>query len=502
MGGDSLLSNEQYLAGAILISEEALPAIMGLVSADDFENDTYRAIFEAAEAIHAEGGTIDPITIRDRAMRNGVVVPNDTMMQLIEITPTAANCAEYAIRVADDSKKRKIRGLVSEIELDNFSTSDELLEHMQKGLERLCSGASNRKKGFSLISACDLQKANIPPVRFLVDELMPEGTNLIVAASKIGKSWMVLDMGLSIAAGTKFLGRKTHRCGVLYLALEDSSGRLQSRMNKVLQGATAPSGFYFLTEAPDLDNGLLEQLEYTLTSNPEIKLIIIDTLQKIRGKALPRESSYEMDYRHMGAVKTFAEKHGVSVLFVHHTRKMKDDGDPFNMISGTNGIMGAADTAWVIVKDRHAQNATLHITGRDVAQEELVIHFDKENSWKWQTVGAASQIHEQQQRTEYENSPIVWTIRQLLKESKDNQWSGTATDLMNEGKRICKYPIAATPQKLGFTVKNLKPLLQQYDDIAYDTTPNGNAGKNHHFRLTPNWVSEAEWQEDDDLLPL
>lgn len=498
----SLLSNEQYLAGAILIDEKAIAAIAERVSAEDFESNTYRAIFEAAEAIHAEGGTIDPITIRDRARNSGADIPDDTIVQLIEITPTAANCEEYADRVADDSRKRKIRNLACTIELEHFSTSDELLEYLQKGLESIPSGSPGRKKGLSLISACDLQKANIPPVRFLVDELMPEGTNLIVAASKIGKSWMVLDMGLSIAAGTKFLGRNTHRCGVLYLALEDSNGRLQSRMNKVLQGATAPSGFYFLTEAPDLDNGLLEQLEYTLNSNPEIKLIIIDTLQKIRGKALPRESSYEMDYRHMGAVKTFAEKHGVSVLFVHHTRKMKDDGDPFNMISGTNGIMGAADTAWVIVKERSAQNATLHITGRDVAQEELVIRFDKENSWKWQTVGAASQIHEQQQRTEYEQNPIVLTVRQLLKESKDGQWSGYSTNLMNEGQRICKYPIAITPQKLGLAIKALSPLLKQYDNIVHETPSNGSAAKKHRFYMLPQWVSEVEALEDEDMLPL
>ena len=181
---------------------------------------------------------------------------------------------------------------------------------------------------------------------------------------------------------------------------------------------------------------------------------------------------------------------------------MKDDGDPFNMISGTNGIMGAADTAWVIVKERSAQNATLHITGRDVAQEELVIRFDKENSWKWQTVGAASQIHEQQQRTEYEQNPIVLTVRQLLKESKDGQWSGYSTNLMNEGQRICKYPIAITPQKLGLAIKALSPLLKQYDNIVHETPSNGSAAKKHRFYMLPQWVSEVEALEDEDMLPL
>ena len=210
------------------------------------------------------------------------------------------------------------------------------------------------KPCLEIISARDLQLASIPPIQFLVAGLLPEGTSLVCAASKIGKSWMVLDMGLSIASGEKFLGRDTHQCGVLYLALEDSIGRLQNRMNKILRGAPAPSQFYFSTEAPNLDDGLLDLLGDILDKQPEIKLVIIDTLQKIRGRALPREGAYEMDYRHMAAVKTYTDKRGVSVLFVHHIRKMRDDGDPFNMISGTNGIMGAADTAWIISKDRSA----------------------------------------------------------------------------------------------------------------------------------------------------
>lgn len=156
-----------------------------------------------------------------------------------------------------------------------------------------------------VISAPDLQKANIPPVKFLVDGILPEGTGMISAPSKIGKSWFVLDMGLSIAAGAKFMGHQTQQCGALYLALEDSAGRLQSRMNKVLDGKPAPAKFYFATEAPDLDNGLLEALDEHVRAHPDTRLVIVDTLQKIRGQAQGRETSYAQDYREMGVVKKF-----------------------------------------------------------------------------------------------------------------------------------------------------------------------------------------------------
>ena len=218
------------------------------------------------------------------------------------------------------------------------------------------------KPGIVVTSAVDLQNADLPPTVFLITDILPDGTSIISAASKIGKSWMVLDMGLCIAAGDPFMNKPTVKCGVLYLALEDSLSRLQDRMNKILGGRTPPAGFLFATEAPTLDNGLLDKLDRILNQFPETKLIIIDTLQKIRGRALPRESSYEQDYREMGEVKSHMDKNGVSVLFVHHNRKMKDEDDPFNMISGTNGIMGAADTIWAIIKGKRSDNeATLTV---------------------------------------------------------------------------------------------------------------------------------------------
>ena len=245
-----------------------ISVVQDLVSPDDFQEDYCRAIFEAAKEILSEGGVIDPLSIRARAGRTGIDLPIDSLAQSLEVVPTAVNCKDYAHRVAEDARTRKIKDLATQIQLDGFSSSDELIAALQQGLQSLSAGQTGKKKGFSLISARDLQKADIPPVRFLVEELLPEGTSLVVAAPKIGKSWMVLDMGMNIAAGTKFLGKGTYRCGVLYLALEDSNGRLQSRMNKILQGTPAPSGFYFLTEVPDLDNGLLDQLGYTLDNNP------------------------------------------------------------------------------------------------------------------------------------------------------------------------------------------------------------------------------------------
>jgi len=339
----------------------------------------------------------------------------------------------------------------------------------------------NSKHCFDVISAPDLQNAVLPPVKFLVEGLLPEGTGMIAAPSKIGKSWLVLDMGLSIAAGEPFMGHPTNRHGVLYLALEDSKGRLQSRMNKVLSSKAAPREFYFTTEAPVLGDGLVEAIADHVRQHPETKLIIIDTLQKIRGQALAREGPYAQDYREMGSVKAFMDKMGLSVFFVHHTRKMRDDDDPFLMISGTNGIMGAADTIMVLMKQKREDvDATLHITGRDIPQTSTVVRFNKE-CWKWDAIGDVDWLQEQQARQEYESSPIVKTVKKLIAESSDKQWDGTAQELMDAGRFISRTYLANSARELSSKLKSLDKYLFDNDTIIHDRSKNGSGGGRHRF---------------------
>ncbi len=340
---------------------------------------------------------------------------------------------------------------------------------------------SSNNYRLQVISASDLQRADLPPVKFIITDILPEGTSLLSAASKIGKSWMMLDLGLSVAAGRPFMGHPTNKTGVLYLALEDSYNRLQDRMNKVLAGQPAPPNFYFSTEAPNLDNGLLETLDEHLKQFQDTTLTIIDTLQKIRGQSKPREPAYAQDYREMGIVKDFMAKRGCSVLFVHHNRKMQDDSDPFNMISGTNGIMGAADTIWTITKDKRADGrAVLHITGRDVIQSDTVIEFQK-GTYQWATIGAENDIAAQIAKAQYEQNPIVTTIRALLEKSPDHRWDGTCTELMEAGKEIAHTFIAPTTHKLGHELKVLEHPLFENDGIVHAAPSNGSGGKKHHF---------------------
>ena len=348
----------------------------------------------------------------------------------------------------------------------------------------------NGAQAMGIVFAPDLQNAEIAPVEYLIKDILPEGTTILSAASKIGKSWMVLDMGLCIAAGQPFMGKPTKRTGVLYMALEDSMGRLQSRMNKILDGKKAPDGIGFITNADTLDTGFLEKLDVTLKQNPQIKLVIIDTLQKIRGSAKPREGAYEQDYREMGMVKSFMDERKLSVLFVHHNRKMRDDADPFNMISGTNGIMGAADTIWTLIKEkRDSEEATLHVTGRDVEQLDNVIRFNK-NTCRWENVGEVSEIQEQRLHDSYEQDPVVKTIKHLLETAPEHCWKGRAREILDAGKELLHKPIEASAQKLGYHIREVADLLYTFDDIAYESVANGSGGKKHLFYYQDDYINK------------
>jgi len=332
-----------------------------------------------------------------------------------------------------------------------------------------------------LISARDLQLANLPPIKYIIHKFLPVGLTIFSAASKIGKSWLVLHMGLMIALGQKFWDKQTERSAVLYLALEDTDIRLRDRINKVLNYESAPENFYYQTHAPNLDCGLIDVLDDWLQKHPDIKLIIVDTLQKIRGRSSSGLSMYQQDYKDMSILKKFAKDNDMSLFLVHHNRKIADNADPYNMISGSNGIMGAADTIYVITKgSRSAEVATLHLIGRDIEQDSLLIRHNK-TTFHWELVGEANIFEAQRAKQEYDENLVVKTIKALLNETSDRKWSGTATKLNESGKRITGSFIAETSQKLGYELKSLDEQLYRYDKICYEPKKNGNAGNIHNF---------------------
>lgn len=322
----------------------------------------------------------------------------------------------------------------------------------------------------------------LPPIRHVVEGLLPMGMGVLVAKPKLGKSWMVLDLCLAVAQGEPFLGFPTRQHGTLYLALEDGKSRMQTRLRRLLEGRPAPANMHVMFQAQRLGEGLLETLGEYLDANPDIHLVCIDTLSKIKPKAKPFENAYDADYDYMGRLKAFADSRGICVLLVHHTRKSKNPEDSFDNINGSTGILGAADFTIVLDKQsRMDDEAGFLLTGRDIEQCERVIRFDKARC-RWVMQGTAAQLAAQRRVAEYEAEPIVKTLRVLLQQG-DGTWSGNAQALMQMGEHYTNEALASSTRALAGRIKELQPMLWERDAIKCWDKQNGTGGKRYCFKM-------------------
>jgi RecA-family ATPase len=247
----------------------------------------------------------------------------------------------------------------------------------------------------AIIAASDLESKPFSPGRFVVPGYIPEGVTIFAGKPKIGKSWLLYDTCLACAADRYILGNiKPAQGDVLYLALEDSQRRLKSRLKKLCPNSAWPERLLLATEWKRSDTGGLPDIEAWCTSVPNPILIVVDTLEKFRPIAKSNSPAYSTDYQAITGLHALAHKYGIAIVVIHHLRKMEAD-DPFDMVSGTNGLTGAADT--IIVLKRQAGNVTLYARGRDIEERETAIQFDK-NTCRWTFLGEARQIYSSAER--------------------------------------------------------------------------------------------------------
>ena len=217
----------------------------------------------------------------------------------------------------------------------------------------------------------------------IVEGLIDYGTIILGGASKVGKSFLSFQLAYCVSQGLPFLGFKTNQTGVIYFALEDVERRIQQRMQKMF-GLEPASNLYFATEAGYVGGGgFEEQLNTVLHEHPDVGLVIVDVMQKIRNPL--EQSNYGTDYLFITAVKELADKYGICLILVHHTRKTTDS-DIFKMLSGSMGITAAVDGSMVLYKkERKSGEATLAVVGRDIRDRELNLVRDWESP-KWELV--------------------------------------------------------------------------------------------------------------------
>jgi hypothetical protein len=226
------------------------------------------------------------------------------------------------------------------------------------------------------VSATDLMAQAFTEPNYAIPGLLPEGVTLLAGKPKIGKSLLAMDFVIAVAAGRNALDDLPVEQGdALYLALEDNERRLQKRLRDMLNGDSAPQGLTFTCFWPPMEQGGVDQLRSWLEEHDKAKLIVVDTLAKVRSPVKQSSHVYSEDYRALSGIKSLADEFGVAIIVVHHERKASAI-DPLDEVSGTSGLTGAADTIWLLKRERKKVVGSLFVTGRDIEEDDRPLRFE------------------------------------------------------------------------------------------------------------------------------
>lgn len=256
---------------------------------------------------------------------------------------------------------------------------------------------------------------------FIIDNFLYAGTYIFAGSPKVGKSFMVTQIAYHVSKGLPLWEMETKQGDVLYLALEDTYQRLQSRLYKMF-GTEASKNFHIAINAGNfIDGNLIPQIQNFLTLHRNTKLIIIDTLQKIRETS--SDYNYGKDYDVISELKKISDSYGICILIVHHTRKMEAT-DRLDTISGTNGLFGASDGAYVMYKHKRIGNeAFIDISARDVSDNRIRIARD-EKTLCWNAIEKKTPVIVQAE-------DIVDILGSFIC-AENPKWEGTATELLED----------------------------------------------------------------------
>ena len=288
------------------------------------------------------------------------------------------------------------------------------------------------------VSGKELLKMDLPPLRFVVENFIPQGLHIFAGLPKVGKSWLLLLLCLKVAQGQPFWNYQTEKGTVLYLCLEDSLNRMQMRLSEITEDA--PDNIHFAIMANSLSEGLLKQIDMFLEEHPDTNLIVIDTLQKVRD-SVGEANYYAGDYK------------GIAIVAVQHRRKQRSE-DPHMSISGSTGMTGAADGSYVLIRpDEKTTDGKLYIRGRDLEEKILNIKFNADTR-EWEFVSGDTLLSDAMK-----SDAVITAVISFIKEH--GEFRGQASVLCEKLKLNVRGNVIT--RKLKIYEKELKKIGIEYE---------------------------------------
>jgi hypothetical protein len=407
------LEGEQDTLGAMMIGDvEATALALELLSDADFYRPLHKKIFNVIKFLFEKGESVElfnvveefrrrPSDSRDHPTQLEEVGGAAYLTALIESCSSSANIERYARNVIEKSGMRQL-----------LTASDELVREVCNGdpgaafaaagtVEKWLRQIQHRQNAEptpSTISAVQLEEMEFPAPTWTVPELLPTGLFIFGGKIKMGKSFLAQSLAFAVAFGGYFLGQiEVEQGEVLYLALEDTFHRLKDRQRKVLrdeagQNIKPPEDLHYQIAWPRADENGVERIAAWLDVHPRARLVVIDILQKFRPKRKSGGDLYEEDYEALGSLKALADERGITIIVLHHLSKRETD-DVVDALLGTVGVGGTADGTWVLERKRSESEAVLHVSGRDVGDEQKALLWNPE-TFTWSMLGDAEEVRE------------------------------------------------------------------------------------------------------------
>ena len=317
------LEAEQSVLGSILIDSRCIADIVGILKPEDFYLQQNRDIYETVYAMFNFSETIDPVTVLDKMRELGVYQDNsrDYILQLMEITPTAANAVRYANIVRE---KAMLRGLadaasdISETVYSQVGTPAEILESAEKKSYALRKGERGESlehigtvlhKVFDHLAELSQSDSTIPGLStglrdldMKINGLNKSDLLLVAARPAMGKSAFALNLGMNVAKKYK----KTVAIFNLEMSREQLALRLLAseafiELQKLATGKLSEEEWGKLCMA----SAALSQTDVRIDDNPSVTvadinakcrrldnlgLVIIDYLQLMQGSGYGKAS--------------------------------------------------------------------------------------------------------------------------------------------------------------------------------------------------------------------
>ena len=355
-------------------------------------------------------------------------------------------------------------------------TAREILDIYQL-LDIKCSTQEMQLEQYQIITAETFNKTEHKRPPAIIDGFLYAGLVVLASPPKYGKSFLCLDLCCCVATGKPFWNFSTDAGDVLYCDLEGAAWRSEERLKAVTGSKKAPARLSQIYGVPNVDNGLIQFLEekwINVVDSP--KLIVIDTLQHVKGRVARGEDAYAADTRFMKPLHDLAIRRGISIVAVTHTRKASGFvlDDPFDNILGSVAQYGNSDAGWIISGKRDEEVKTFSAVGRDF--EPVSLEIKRSEGGKWICTGTTEEQQELFHRNRYQTDKAVAVIRQQLTGS-GGAWRVTAQEFLEIAAKETGEYLEVDATRMGRRIRELAPDLLKYDDILV-RWPNKNGGVN------------------------